>query len=416
MTGSKRFLVTWSVVLVVILAAAAGMNIVVDPYDRFGWQRIPALNLLKPATRSHVALTKAYQAERARPVTVLLGTSRAYLGIDAASSFWPSTFRPVFNYGIPATNMTQSLLRDLRQAWAIGRLRHAVVILDFPAFFVPDPPLIGGDDERRLRFLDNGAPNDQRDVQRFNDAFFSSFTFGALLDSVRTIMAQSGGERVLDLRADGTSTEADFATAARVEGMNSVFAQKNAGRMAEIPIFTRALAGWRGPLPNFDIVSEMISFCRERDVTLTLILASFHADEMETYRRVGLWPRVEQLKKDLASAVARANRDTITAWDFVEYSPYTTEIVPPPGDKVSPTRWFWEQAHFKRALGEVMLRRVFEGAPSDFGAPLTPDTIADRNELVREQQKGFVGWRLACEQTDGDDCGHSIGMAATAER
>ena len=416
MTGSKRFLTTWSVVLVAILALAAAMNIVVNPYDRFGWQRVPGLNLLKPAIRNHVALTKAYQVERAHSVTVLLGTSRAYLGIDAASSFWPSTFRPVFNYGIPATNMTQSLLRDLRQAWAVGGLRHAVVILDFPAFFEPDPPLIGGDDERRLRFLDNGAPNDKRNVQRFDDAFFASFTLRALLDSAGTIMAQSGGERVLDLRADGTSTEAEFATAARVEGMNSVFAQKNTGRITEIPIFVRALAGWHGPLPNFDIVSEMILFCRERGVTLTLILASFHADEMETFRRAGLWPRVEQLKEDLASAVARANSDTVTAWDFVEYSPYTTETVPPPGDKVSSTRWFWEQAHFKRALGEVMLRRVFEGKPADFGAPLTPDTIAARNELVREQQKKFVGWHLACEQTEGDNCGHSIGMAATAER
>jgi hypothetical protein len=169
-------------------------------------------------------------------------------------------------------------------------------------------------------------------------------------------------------------------------------------------------------LPNFDVVREMILFCRERGVTLTLILAAFHADEMETYRRAGLWPRVEQLKNDLASSVARANSDTIAAWDFVEYSPYTTETVPPPGDKLSPTRWFWEQAHFKRALGEVMLRRVFEGMPGDFGAPLTPDTIAVRNERVREQQKGFVGWRLACEQTEGGNCGHSIGMAATAER
>jgi hypothetical protein len=58
---------------------------------------------------------------------------------------------------------------------------------------------------------------------------------------------------------------------------------------------------------------------------------------METYRRAGLWRFVEQLKVELATLVTEQNSETITAWDFVEYTPYTTETVPPAGDKATPT-------------------------------------------------------------------------------
>ena len=402
--------------LLVILAAVGGFNVIVNPYDLFDWPRIQGVNVLKPAIKNHAALTKAYQVERARPVTAVLGTSRVYLGIDAASPEWPASFRPVYNYGLPGTNMSRSLLRELRQAWSTGNLRHAVAFLDVPAFLEVDQPVHGEEDEKRLKFLDDGTPNDGWRAQRFHDAFFSIFTLSALSDSVRTILAQGGGDRVLDLKADGTSTDADFAAAARAEGMNAVFAQKDEYDLSRIPVFQQTLANWHGLMPNLGIVREMIRFCREHDITLTLILGSSHADGMEIYRRAGLWPRVEQLKVDLASLVAEADSDTVTVWDFVEYAPYTTERLPPAGDRVTPMHWFWEPVHFKIALGEVMLRRVFSGTPADFGAPLTATTVEARNEAVRDQQRGFIGWRLACETNRQTSCTPPAGPAAEASR
>jgi len=413
---SRRFLVTWSVALVAILATVVAVNTVVDPYDRFGWQRISGINLLKPAVKNHSALTKAYQVERARPVTAVLGTSRAYLGIDAGSPAWPRSFNPVYNYGLPGTTMGRSLLRELWQAWGTGRLRHVVAILDFPAFFAPDPPVGDDEDQRRLMFLDSGAPNNGRQAQRLDDAFLSTFSLAALADSVTTILSQGGGDRVLNLRVDGTSTEADFLAAARAEGMNAVFAQKDEFNLSRIPGFQRLLADWQEPMPNMDIIQEMIKFCRDHDVTLMLILAASHVDELEIYRRAGLWPRVEQIKVDLAAIVAEADSDTVTVWDFVEYAPYTTEKLPPAGDIVTSSRWFWEPVHFKRALGEVMLRRVFAGTPDDFGARLTPATVEARNQFVRDQQRRFIGWHLACELKVQEKCAPPPDASAEASR
>jgi len=416
MPGRSRFLTIWSIALVTVLVLVAGLNTAVNPYDLFPWRRIPGINVLKPAIKNHAALTKAYQIERVRPVTVVLGTSRAYLGIDSASAAWPSTYRPVYNYGLPGTTMGRSMLRELREAWSTGNVRHAVAFLDFPAFFAPDPPARGEEDELRLMYLDDGAPNPNWRMQRLNDTFLSVFTLSALTDSVTTILSQRGGDRVLDLRPDGTSTDADFANAARAEGMNAVFAQKDEYDLARLPIFQRILADWRGPMPNMDIIREMIRFCQVHDISLTLILGSSHADGMEIYRRAGFWPRIEQIKVDLAALVTEANSETITAWDFLEYAPYTTERLPPRGDRVTNLQWFWEPVHFKRALGDIMLHRVFLGTPADFGAPLTTATVDARNQAVREQQRAFIGWHLACESNQQAKCTPAADLSAEAAR
>lgn len=412
----RRFLLLWAVALGAILAVIAGFNCAINPYEVFAWQRIPGINEFKPGTRNHVALAKAYQVERARPVTVILGTSRAYLAMDAASPLWPQADRPVYNYGTPGSNMSEVLFRELQQAWAAGRLRHAVAILDVPAFLTPDPPLGRGPDEKRLRFLDDGAPNPERPGQYLSDAFLSVLTMGALIDSVHTVLARHGGETVLDLWPDGTANAADFIDVARAEGMNALFTQKDQYDLSRVAGFSRVLADWPGAMPNIGILHAMIGFCLQHDITLTLILGASHVDQMEIYRQAGLWPYVEKLKVDLAQLVADAHSDSITAWDFVEYAPYTTETVPPQGDRVTRLRWFWEPVHFQRALGEVMLQRVFLGTPADFGAQLTLATVDARNRFVREQQRAFSGWRLACEDNRRERCKPPAQIAAEALR
>jgi hypothetical protein len=416
MPRQSRFLWTWLAALLATLAVVAGFNAVINPYEVFAWPRIPGVNEYKPGTRNHVALAKAYQIERARPVTVILGTSRAYLAMDAASPLWPEAYQPVYNYGTPGSNMSEVLFRELRQAWGTGRLRHAVAILDVPAFLAPDPPPARGPDERRLIFLDDGNPNPDRRVQYLDDAFLSILTLGALADSAHAVLARKGGDTVLNLRPDGTATAADFIDVARAEGMNALFTQKDMYDLSRIAGFKQVLSDWHGPMPNMGILRDMVRFCLEHNVTLTLILGSSHADQLEIYRQAGLWPYIEQIKVDIARLVADAHSDSITAWDFVEYAPYTTETVPPAGDRVTRLRWFWEPVHFQRALGEIMLQRAFQGAPADFGAPLTVATVDARNLSVREQQRAFIGWRLACEDNRRIGCKPSGNVAKEALR
>src|ERR1700690_3474891 len=107
MAKYSRFLFTWAAALLTLLVVTAATTVIVNPYDVFPWPRIAHVNVLKPAIKNHAALTKAFQVDRARPTTAVLGTSRAYLGIDSASPAWPDSFRSVYNYGLPGTNMSR---------------------------------------------------------------------------------------------------------------------------------------------------------------------------------------------------------------------------------------------------------------------------------------------------------------------
>ena len=50
-------------------------------------------------------------------------------------------------------------------------------------------------------------------------------------------------------------------------------------------------------------------------------------------------------------------------------------------------QWYWEGGHFKKALGDLVLSRIYEPAPTDatdaFGAELTPANVEARVAACR---------------------------------
>jgi hypothetical protein len=171
--------------------------------------------------------------------------------------------------------------------------------------------------------------------------------------------------------------------------MHDLFAQKDAFELDRARALARVMDGWKGNLPNLEIVAGMIALAETHGVKLTLVITPHHADALELYWRLGLWPRVEQLKTELADIVAGADPGVVL-WDFMEYSDRTTEAVPEAADPRAATRWFWEPAHFKKQLGHLMIGRIAGGVTGDFGAILTPPGVASRNLDVRARRKVMI--------------------------
>jgi hypothetical protein len=389
MATPRSFLRTWIVTLVGLALLVVALNLLVDPYDVFGTPRIRGISLLKPGPKNHALLAKTYQEARVHPVTILIGSSSTHIGTDAAAPQWPAPMRPVYNYGIPRGYATSTSLSTLREALTAGGVRYAVVALDFQNFFVPEQPSSGmTEDDRRYHTLPDGTPNPYRSLQVADDMFLSLATMGALIDSLKTIGGQEN-PGLLNLAPNGSSTESDFVDAARSDGMHDLFAQKDDFELDREQGLKTVMARWQGELPNLDIVRNIVALARAHHVKLTLVLTPHHADALEVYWREGLWPRVEQLKVELA-AIAAQGEDDVAFWDFMDYSGFSTEAIPAAGDRHTQTHWFWEPTHFKKQLGAIMIQRMFgEGAP-EFGARLTPENVADRNAQVRSQRRARV--------------------------
>ncbi|MBS0640112.1 MAG: hypothetical protein U1E70_20100 [Acetobacteraceae bacterium] len=409
MPGPVRFLRLWAISVVVLGALVVVVNLVVDPYLVFGTPRLPGISALKPNARDHSMLSKTYAVARARPVTVLFGSSPTYLGFSAQDPAWPASMKPVFNYGIPGGYATSASLDTMREAIALGGVKNAIVFLDFQNFFIAEGPRTWWtENERRYRTQRDGTANPYRPLQVTADMTLSLLTMRALVDSADTVLRQFGRD-TLNLADDGSTTESDFSNAARADGMHDLFAQKESFEIERVRRGLSRVRNWTGPLPNQDIVLDMIRLAKAHDVRLTLVILPHHAQALELYWRAGLWPRVEQLKAELADLVAREGSGVVL-WDFLDFSSYNAEPVPSPGDRKTQTQWFWEPTHFKQTLGHIIIARITGAATPDFGAILTPANVAERNALVRAQQRVFActsGYKppAGFSGTVGDDCG-----------
>lgn len=360
----------WAQGLLGLAAAAIGVAVVADPYFVLGTPLIEGLNRSKPATVERAGLAKAYLLPRVAPATLLLGTSKVECGIDPASPSLPRGAAPVFNGGVPGTDVRYAFAQ-LRDATRVAPVRRALLVLEITEFLSPPQP---GDEQPPGPFL----PDPRR---RTKDIFSALLSRDALQDSVGTFVAQRGAPSGLD--SAGLLADDFFMRSIRREGAAALYEQKLPTELATLDrINERLHSDRRTGAAGLAWVSRVIAFSRSRGIALDIAIAPVHADLLRLIDRKGLWPRVPLVKRLLTETVERDGRGEVALWDFVRFDHYSTEPLPPPGVTI-PMTWFWEPNHFRRALGEKMLQTIYRGS-RDFGFRLTSDTLAAT--LARDEE------------------------------
>ena len=87
--------------------------------------------------------------------------------------------------------------------------------------------------------------------------------------------------------------------------------------------------------------------------------------------------------------------DEFVLWDFSVASDFVNEVVPLTNPKQQ-MKWFWEPAHYKEELGDILLTSLLvekSEVSIDFGIRLTVNNIADL--LSRDQaslQEYLIPW------------------------
>ena len=370
----SRFVLTWLCASLALAGLVAGFNVAVDPYLVFGTKRIAGFNAKKPAVETHADLAKRYAFARARPRGLLIGDSKADIGLDPDSPAWPADARPVFNHGVPGTSL-EGMLGYLRQDLGAAPVRHVLVMLDLQGLLAAPLPVAGQPS------ADPGVPFVGPHT---NDLVLSTLSVDALRASVTTLAAQSSGDGV-DMSGLGSTGEGGFRAEAAADGERALFAQKDQDLTER---FSR-LATYLAAHPDagahrLDLVAEMIGLCRAHGAALDLVIGPVHADYLDIIGRAGLWPRYEAAKARLAILVDSAG-DAVRLWDFEGYDGYSGEAVPASGG----TRWFWEPTHFKKVLGEQILAAIYQNN-TGYGVRLTAASLAGRlqgDEQSRTQRR-----------------------------
>jgi hypothetical protein len=389
----RHFTRSWVITCVLIAALVAAAAAAVDPYLLFNMPRIKGFNDKKPSVESQERLMKAYEVVRAAPNALILGTSRVAIGLDTAHASWPARARPVYNLGVAGADPYTSY-RYLQHVLAHRELTIVVLGLDFEYFLVgkkrdPSTPLAF---ESYLSVDRDGRPDPSRRWYHLRDLGEATLSLEALGDSIATVAASVRGE-TLDVSPSGNLSEAGFRRETAELGSAPLFAQRNLYNIRTYRgrTFSQNSAG-QADAPALADLRAIVELCRTRGIQLELFAQPMHADLLETLDLLGAWPAYESWKRELVEigrGEARGRGPAVRVWDFGGYDQFSTETLPASSDRRGHLRWFWEPSHYSKALGNIILTRIFGGPDTGYGVVLTAETIDARLADVRERRKAY---------------------------
>src|SRR5258705_4944852 len=392
MSGDARhFARSWLITSVLIAAAVASINAAVDPYLLFNMPRLAGFNDKKPSVESQERLMKAYEVVRAAPNGLILGTSRVAIGLDTAHAAWPAKARPVYNLGVAGADPFTSY-RYLQHVLAHRDVTVVVLGLDFEYFLVGkkrdrSAPLAF---ESYLSVDRDGRWDPNRRWYHLRDLAEPTLTLEALADSLATAKASRRGE-TLDVSPSGSLSEAGFRRETAELGAAPLFAQRNLYNIRTYRgrTFPQDGAG-QADAPGLADLRAIIALCRARGIQLELFAQPMHADLLETLDLLGAWPAYEAWKRELVE-VSRGGAPgaAVRVWDFGGYDQYSTETLPESSDRGARLRWFLEPSHYTKALGSLILTRIFGGREMSYGGVLTAETIEARLADVRARRAAY---------------------------
>jgi len=110
---------------------------------------------------------------------------------------------------------------------------------------------------------------------------------------------------------------------------------------------------------ELEAIRRIIQLSLDKNIRLTLFINPYHYTYLESIRNAGYWNEFETFKKSLTHVVTQYGDNQVALWDFSLYSDYTVSAIPKKGVNIQGFQWFWEPAHYKSDLGEVMLSDMF---------------------------------------------------------
>ncbi|NOQ15587.1 MAG: hypothetical protein GQ581_00850, partial [Methyloprofundus sp.] len=236
--------------------------------------------------------------------------------------------------------------------------------VDFADFLHPERPFEGNFWPRKFSlFYDRLLVDEQLQNNKnyqFNktkDYATALFSLDALNDSLTTLISQSANS---SSRTElGFNPARDYHATIRYEGAWVLFAQKQKElerRFAKTGLTIFDAKNWSFEL---EAVKQAIQLAHAKNIHLTLFINAYHYTYLETIKNAGYWSQFEQFKRSLAETVQKYGNNKVALWDFALYSNYTVAAVPQKNASKTALHWFWEPAHYKAELGELMLADMF---------------------------------------------------------
>lgn len=357
--------------LVGVFLAIGLFNLVVDPYGLYGVVDLPGFNANKHIATNHSRMIKPHLIKTIQPKGIIMGSSRAEVGMDPEHPGWGAANQPVYNYAFGGIGIAE-LADRFEEAVTSSEVKRALIGIDFYMF--------------------NAYLGNWINMFTIRDRWLlyakTLWSVDVITDSFNSLRKQDPVE-FPELMDTGQIAKTFNTRRVAKHGHRHGFLRFERHFIEDtyFPLLDKEYS-FQNPHTGydaFDSFRKILRVASRHDIELTLYISPSHARILEVIRQVGLWDEYETWKKTLVQIMAEEaskvpKRAAVELYDFSTVNALTTEEVPALNDTETLMQFYWECSHFKKELGDLVQDRIFginlpDEVPVNFGVQLTPENV-----------------------------------------
>jgi len=345
----KRYLWSFLLFLLLLLTVGVSSSWFIDPYGLYQ-QANSALFERKTAAADKGRTIKSYQVSQRNVVSLIVGNSRVELGMPQNHPLYGG---PVFNMGLPGAGV----LMQYDYAWhAVNTnrtLKQVLVAVDFVDFLGSKAVEQSwhGNWQYRLDYrLGDKTTLLPLNGQRYFEKLSLLFSQDALVDGVITALQQKRDVNALNYY--GFNDGALYRHAIRSESYAALYQQKQQELRARLANPALVLVDNSAAL---QALQRFLSLLREQQIAVVLFINPYQQPYLDLIQQAGLTDEMLRWKQQIIDI---AQSHAIDLYDFAVPSLPVTLPAPLQSRQPDDNLYFWEPAHYKTQLGELMLNAM----------------------------------------------------------
>lgn len=406
----KKYLKILSSIFLVTVVFVITLNVVVDPYGFFRLVDIEGFNRDKPDANKNNVAVNIIGLNKIKPNTLVLGTSRAAIGIDPTHKLIKEPYGRSFNFSMGAASIEEIYLtaKYIHQSSPLKKVVIGLDMLSFNAYRGVRKNL-----SPEALVVDNVFLNKHTVKALFSITAFKS--------SLRTLRKQGHPKNMTISPYGNMYYNGDYVKAKK--GNRKMFNSTERDYITQnwYPMPVGKFAFVNDKRDSYKIFAQLLDFARAENIELYFYTSPIHVRLQKLMELDGLYDGFEDWKRRLvalsensnfaynnSSKGSSYNGQQFEIMDFAYYNSITSEPVPALGDRENIMKYYYEDSHFPSRLGDKVIERLFggellsdllvddtgselapTGAVTPFGVFLTSENIENHLKASRDKLKAF---------------------------
>lgn len=386
-----KYITTYFTSFAIVILSIAVVNWFIDPFGMYWSPQIENINLVKPEAGKRSRITKAYQVNKAKPKVLIVGNSRVEMGLDPHSEYFSGDL--VYNQGMPGASVAMQVDYAVDAITNNDTIEQLFVGIDFLDFLLSKEQVVHFRKTKTKTKTKKGydfrlISKDQdkfASIARYKEQMAMIFSLDSFSASISTILQQKS--MVSSISPLGFNSALSYVAIMNSEGIKPLFSQKLheiSTRLASKSWTVKAQEIYPYS-PTFTHLGRLIKLAKQKKINITFFINPYHFSYLHTLADNNQWHNFKLWKKTLVHYLQIKQGEEFILWDFSGASDFVNEMVPLAHPKQK-MKWFWEPAHYRKELGDILLGRLFKEQDQKnigFGVRLTVENLA--SVLERDQ-------------------------------